>query len=423
MSYKNLKIFTVISSLAPFIIGVNNANAAGFAADLYSASSLGNSHAGAVSGSHDISNLFSNPANSAQVADGSLVISTTYLDVNIDDDNASSVRGSDFGSPAVTGSSRNDDGGIDNAILPSFYYANRINDEVVFGFNITTPFALATKYDDNWVGRYTAIESDIKTVNANPSLSYKISDQISIGAGLQFQYMKAILTKDAFDGSNSHRAKIKGDDFGYGYNFGAKYLIADNLKIGLGYRSKIDHKLEGKGQIATMGEISDINTNLTTPESFNIGFSYDINNRSELLSDFSWTRWSRVGLVDINAPSSTTIANDDLDLNMQDSKKIALGYNYVLNEKFKIRTGTAYEESAIKNAEYRTARIPTGDVIWATAGFEYKIANDMKIDFAYLHQFYKKASSSLDASSTGATLEADYKVSVDAISVAFAWDF
>lgn len=207
---------TLLSTIALF--SINKAHSAGFATDLHSASGLANSNAGAVVGSHDISDSFSNPSILSSVKNKELVLSLSHLDSDIDDDNSYANHGTVFGSGAVS-ASRNNDGGIDHALIPSFYYGNRINDDFVFGFNVTSPFALATKYDDNWVGRYHAIESDVKTVNFNPNIAYEVNNKLSLGFGLQAQYIKTILTKAVFDGSNDHRGKLKGDDWGYGYNW------------------------------------------------------------------------------------------------------------------------------------------------------------------------------------------------------------
>ncbi len=409
---------TVISAFS-----INNSQAAGFAADLHSTSGLANSYAGAVTGNHDISDSFTNPAILSDVNNNELVLSVSYLDMDIDDENANAVRGSLFGSGAVTGS-RNNDGGVDNAILPAFYYANRIDNKMVFGFNVTSPFGLSTKYDENWIGRYHAIESDIKTVNINPSISYQVNDKLSIGAGLQAQYIKAVLTKAVLDSSlNDNLGKLKGDDWGYGFNLGAKYQINDKTKVAIGYRSKIQHKLEGKSQVQGMGLISEASAGLSTPESLTFGASYDLNDKVELLSDVSWTRWSRIQTIDVVAPQSTTLDNDDLTFNFKDSWRYSLGLNYKLNSQFKIRTGTAYEEGANSSSTYRTPRIPTGDRIWTTLGFEYKIDQDMKIDASYSHQFYKKTSTNIAATSQVASLNTEYKMDVDVFAIGFGWKF
>ena len=64
------------------------------------------------------------------------------------------------------------------------------------GIGINAPFGLKTEYEDGWLGRYQALKSEVKTINVNPSISYKVTDQFWIGAGANYQHFDATLTND-----------------------------------------------------------------------------------------------------------------------------------------------------------------------------------------------------------------------------------
>jgi len=83
------------------------------------------------------------------------------------------------------------------------------------------------------VGRYHTIESSISTTNINPSLSYKVNDKFSIGAGLQAQHYKATLTKAVYTGGADAFGKLHGSDWGYGFNLGANYEYNNDLRFGI----------------------------------------------------------------------------------------------------------------------------------------------------------------------------------------------
>jgi long-chain fatty acid transport protein len=134
--------FSRYLSLVMLISAVNitKSYSAGFATDSHSASGLATSYSGAVTGSHDISDSFFNPAIFADVDKNQLVLSATYIDFSIDDDNANSTYASN--SSSVSGS-RNDNAG--NAdIIPALFFATPINDNTTFGISVTTPFGLTT---------------------------------------------------------------------------------------------------------------------------------------------------------------------------------------------------------------------------------------------------------------------------------------
>ena len=96
----------------------------------------------------------------------------------------------DDGSVAAAGRSGGGNGGNAGALtpVPNFYYAMDAGDKLKFGIGINAPFGLKTEYDPTWIGRFQAIKSEIKTVNINPSLAYKLNDMVSLGAGISAQY-------------------------------------------------------------------------------------------------------------------------------------------------------------------------------------------------------------------------------------------
>lgn len=69
-----------------------------------------------------------------------------------------------------------------------------IDNNLTFGIGLNAPFGLTTEYDDNWVGRYHALLSEIETININPGLGYKLSERVSIGGGINVQMVDARLT-------------------------------------------------------------------------------------------------------------------------------------------------------------------------------------------------------------------------------------
>lgn len=416
MKIKNKLLVSTIFSIG--LLNSHSIYAAGFSTDLHSASGIGNSYAGSVNGNHDISDSFTNPAVLQNVKTNEIFLSGSQLSLDIDSDNSVATNGG-----PVSGVD-NRDAGVDT-FIPSFFVGSRVNDKSVFGISVTIPFGLATKYSDEWVGRYHAVESDIQTVNLNPAISYAVNDQFSVGFGLQAQYMKAVLSKYVFTTGSDHYAKLKGDDWGYGYNLGAKYQLNDSASIGMAYRSHIDHKLKGNGEVKTLNIADDFSAKLSTPETFVVGASYDLTDKLELLTDFQWVRWSRVKEIDV-VSKTAAFDNDDLKIKFQNSRKYSLGVNYKLNDQYKVRTGLAYEQGANSSDEYRSPRLPTGERIWTSLGFEYKINEAAKVDFGYLHQFHKTTSSKIEspaAPAGAANLESKYKTNVDVFAISFDWQF
>lgn len=91
---------------------------------------------------------------------------------------------------------------------------------------INAPFGLATKYNNTWVARYHAIDTDLLTMNINPSLGYKINDQLSLGLGLSAQYLDAELSNAIDFGTLDALPVIQG---GFGGAFGLTPQGADGF--------------------------------------------------------------------------------------------------------------------------------------------------------------------------------------------------
>ncbi len=237
----------------------------------------------------------------------------TYIKLNVDSDGAT---GTFSGGGSVSGGDSRNAGS--NNFIPALYLATPINDKTTFNLAITSPFGLSTKYDSTWAGRYRAIESEISTVNFNPSLSYKLSDKLSVGAGVVAQYYQATLTKAVFTGGNDAAGKLSGSDWGYGYNLGANYKFNDKLKVGIGYRSKIDYNISGTTKVPALSLYSDFNTKTATPESLTAGVAYKLNPKVELAYDVTWTRWSRIKSFVVTAHQNSSL-NQTTNFNWHDS--------------------------------------------------------------------------------------------------------
>lgn len=230
MKQRYLSLLAGIAMLVP----ASMASASGFALIEQSASGLGNAYAGGAAAAEDASTVFYNPAGmirlKGQQVSGVLhyiVPSATF-----------EGTGRNVLNTAYTGGNGGDAGG--GKLVPNLFYTARLNNDVAIGLGISSPFGLVTEYDKSWVGRYHAVTSDVMTININPSVAYRINEQLSVGAGLNAQYFQAELSSmidgglSAYIGSGYNNAylatvsnphsdiygDLKGDSWGFGYNLG-----------------------------------------------------------------------------------------------------------------------------------------------------------------------------------------------------------
>jgi long-chain fatty acid transport protein len=407
------------------------ANAAGFALIEQSGSGMGNAFAGAAAVAEDASTIYFNPAGMTYVEGTQVVGTLHFIKPNAEFSNG--------GSKAATGRPLGGDGGDagDLAYVPNFYYKRDLSDTIKFGLGISAPFGLSTEYDKDWIGRFQGIKSELKTININPALAFKVNDQLSLGFGLSAMWAKAVLTSAVNLGSSESTAKNQGEDWGFGFNLGAIYQITSDTRVGVAYRSKVEQHLKGDSSspftglnsIPTRTLNTDITADITLPETFSVSGFSRIDDKWDLLADVTWTRWSQfkeLRIVRDNGTNSTLAVTPE---NWNNTLRYSIGVNYHYTENLKLRAGLAFDEEAI-DSQYRTTRIPGNDRKWLTLGAGWMATPNTKLDIGYAHLFISNASIHDDQSTPvspspvgkGAVI-GDYKGSVNMLSVQVSHNF
>ncbi|MDO8825215.1 OmpP1/FadL family transporter [Methylophaga sp.] len=410
----------------------SSAGAAGYALIEQSVTGLGRAFSGSTAVADDASTIFFNPAGLTNLSRKEM-----NMGVNLISPRAEfSDRGSNANGTPLSGGNGNNAGEL--AMVPNFYYAHPLNDTTVVGIGVGAPFGLVTDYGDNWQGRYHAIRSDLLTININPSIAFKTTEKLSLGFGINLQYIDLELSQAANFGAltgasqqNDGRVRLTADDWSWGYNLGMTYQFTDATRLGISYRSKISHELTGDGEFRIPQNVSGqaaaagfqdgkISGRVTLPESASIALHHQLNSRWAVMADASWTRWSRFEELRIN--SDVDRLNSVKAEDWENSMRYGLGLEYQANERWSWRTGVAYDETPVPNAQRRTPRIPDSDRTWLSLGASYYYSDNIILDAAYTHMFMKDTSID-DTDSNGNQLVGRYKNSVDIVAVQLRWLF
>lgn len=403
------------------LVASSSVQAAGFALQEQSASGMGNAYAGAAATAEDASTIFFNPAGMTYI-DGLQVVGAMHLiKPNAEFKNEGSVSGlarplGDEGPNAG-----------DLAFVPNFYLVKELSPMVRVGVGVSAPFGLKTEYDDKWAGRFQAIKSEVKTININPSIAFKVNDQLSLGFGVSAMYAEAELTRLFNVVAAEPAVKIKGDDWGFGFNLGAIYQATADTRFGVAYRSKVKQRLEGDAKFdapLVFGKV-DVTAGIDLPESFSASVFSKVNDKWDVMADVTWTRWSRFKELRIKFDSGPT-EDAVTEENWENTMRYSLGVNYHYSDALKLRAGLAYDEEAIKD-EFRTARIPGNDRKWVALGASYVASPTSKFDIGYTHLFISDAKiddNQLGASPAGnGRLTGKFKGSADILSLQYTHNF
>lgn len=419
-------------------------SAAGFAVTENSASAQGNSYAGAAANAEDASTVWFNPAGMMRLEGNQIVAAGHFIKTSSTFVNQGSTNAD---GSALTGG--NDEDAFAEALVANLYWVTEINEDMKFGLGINAPFGLVTDYDDTWVGRHHAILSDLKIININPSLAFKINDQLSLGVGLDIMIVDVQLTSavdfgallgspgaaDGFADLTADNMDIS--DLVYGFNLGLMYDITDKTRLGLAYRSEVDVDVEGKANfkvpvsaapILSSGAFVDsgISAAITLPQSLSISVAHEMDAMT-LLADVTWTGWSSFDELRIkydNPAQPDSVTTED----WQDTFRYSIGVDWQQSEKLTLRTGIAYDETAVPNAERRTPRIPGNNRTWLSFGGTYIISEAFTVDVGYTHIFISDTKINSTFESSQPALESNLKgtyedIAADIFSAQLRWNY
>jgi long-chain fatty acid transport protein len=440
----------LLVGLTLLLFGSTTVFASGFALIEQSVSGLGNAFAGGAASAEDATTIFFNPAGMTRL-EGQQAIGALHVIVPSAKFAATGAQNSNTN--PITGSNGGDGGKV--GIAPNMYYVNKLNNRLAVGIGINAPFGLATEYNKDWIGRYHAIESDVMTVNINPSVAYKATDKLSIGFGVNAQYIDATLSAMADVGklipplgASSPATDVfvesKADDWSLGFNLGLLYEFTNDTRIGFAYRSGIKHKLKGDTStsvptaiagivfppgltVAQLFQDQPVSGKIALPASASLSLFHQLTDKLAIMADINWTEWSSFDELTLNFGgdygiggkySSTTLENWD------DSWRYSVGASYQLNGSVVLRGGLAYDETPIKD-DYRTPRIPGEDRYWISCGAGIKLSDTFIVDLAYAHLFVEDSKINLvsaDNDSAG-TLTGRYENKVDIASVQITYKF
>lgn len=395
-----MKKVLTLTALSTLLLSTS-AMAAGFHLREQSAAAQGNAYAGATAGAENGSYAYYNAAGltrqkGLQVNLGATYIAPRATAKNVMSDNG--TRGADV------------ENVVHAAVSPNGTVSYQLNDRAFAAIAVNSPFGMITKYDRDWIGSDHGITSDLKSGTITPMFAYKATDKLSLGAGVQMQYVWAHLTS-SHNNSRTGLVTENGNDFDMGYQLGALYEFTDSTRVGVGYRSEINHKLKGKmkssgsalvasdnpsyvgaGMQANALMNQKISAKLTTPAMLSMGVYHDINEKWAVMAEYQRVFWSSFESLDIvgdsvNKPAGNISSTKE---NWRDTNFYALGASYQLDHQWKARFGVAFDQAAVTISD-RTPRIPDSDRVWFSGGLNYEYSDKLSFDLAYTYIKAKKA--------------------------------
>lgn len=416
-----------VIGLGASVLSAGPALASGFALREESAEGLGNAFAGQTAKAYNASTAYYNPAGMANLDHNEVAATVSWIAP------VAKFTGSNTNAAGGMVSGSQPSNAIKAAAVGTGFATYKLNSDWTLGLSLAAPYGMRSDYKADWVGRYQALHSDVTDVEFSPTLSYKINDHWSVGGGPRVDYIEATLSqainKAALGSSGDGAAKVWGDDTGYGYVLSTLYKFDDQTRVGLSYRSRVQHKLEGSvaysnmstGLLNAIGQKNqDASAKITLPDTLSMGIYHELNDQWAVMSDVTWTHWSLFKNLTVMGANGATVSNTHEQ--WQNTYFVSLGANYKPTDKWVLHAGVAYDQSAVTD-DFRTARIPDANRYWTAFGATYNISPDMNVSLAYAHLFADSGTIHEKNNSISGTLTGTYDNSVDIASASFVLKF
>ncbi len=277
-----------------------------------------------------------------------------------------------------------------------YFYLTRSKEQSpwAFGIGVNSPYGLSTEWKSDSFSRNYATESVLKMFMINPTISYSLSDQISLGGGLD--YMNIFDAElNSFVLAPNGKRKISGDGDGWGYNAGVLYKPHEKHSFGASYRSQINVPVEGEAELTNIGFLGgadSFKTNMETefklPQNVTLGYGFKPNERWTIFADYEWVEWSSTQETAISYNQPSGLLPTALPRNWKNTNNVGVGAELKLTQTVDLRFGGMAYESAIPS-KTREASLPGASrgVLTLGSGLHF---GTLSIDIAYNAIFYNE---------------------------------
>lgn len=297
------------------------------------------------------------------------------------------------------------------------------------GIGVYTPFGGAVDWGKEWPGRFELNSLQLRAIYIQPTLSFKLTEQFSVGGGFVYNVGMVDLSRSLpvfFADGSTGQAELSGVGTGMGFNLGAHYHLDNEVAISLSYRSKVVTKLEGgdaefhvPAALAGSFPNTTFDAELPLPASFNVGLSFPLNEKLDMAMDGTFIGYDIYKSLDFDYKENTPILQDTHQpKKYENAFSGKVGLNYEPNETIALRAGAGYVYTPVRGP-YVSPETPDNNRVMASAGFTYNLSDKWDLTGAYVFQRI------IERTVTSATsgLKGAYKTNIHApgISLTYKW--
>lgn len=283
-----------------------------------------------------------------------------------------------------------------------------------FGLGVYTPYGSSVQWEEGWEGQFNLKQLSLQAIFIQPTISYAISDRVSVGAGLIYSLggvnLQRSIDLQYADGSYAG-AELDGNASGWGYNLGLYYTPSEKFSLGINYLSKVNMKVEDgsatfnrpDAAASVIPESTSFTAELPLPSYFTIGAVFRPVDALTLGVDISRAGWDAYERLRFDYAASVNGQNFTEDArNYEASYTYKFGAEYKVVEAVAVRAGAYYDQTPVQDG-YLTPETPDSDAIGLTGGLGFNLGESFTADlsFLYINRKQRDNTSVLDGGLSG----------------------
>jgi long-chain fatty acid transport protein len=254
----------------------------------------------------------------------------------------------------------------------------------------------------------TEVKTDLQIMEIAAGAAYRVSDDLKIGlawrvvmaqANFAFASRSALLPPFPGGTVTIANAKLSGlkDTEAAAFRFGAQYKVSESTELGLTFRSEVNLEATGKADLKVFNPMTgavlptasatdkDATARTTFPMAVTLGALHKLNEDWNLLGEYVWTQYSRVGEINVESDAfASTGGKTSLKTEWADQHNVRVAAEYL--SPWPVRFGYIWTNTVTKEDHARASFTPPGPAHTVTLGtgkaFEFGEQN-LRFDAAF----------------------------------------
>ena len=285
------------------------------------------------------------------------------------------------------------------------FFSYSVSPDLKLGFALTSNFGGVIDYDNSWVGRYYVQKTELLGISLLPSIAYKVTDKLSLGASLNATYgiyeqkvainipdvLRPAVVIPSQRSAGDAQLKLSDTSWGWGVNLGALYEFDPRVRVGVTWNSQVDLDFKSSAKFSGLGNLGttlqnagllnpNIKVGIKVPQSAMGSVFAQVNDRWAVLGSVGWQQWSKFGQVQLGISNTANPTSLTTDIDFKDTWHFAAGAQYRLSDPWLLSFGIAYD-TGFQSGNV-SPLLPTNSQWRFGAGAEHQASKTFKWGFA-----------------------------------------